>query len=412
MTRPPQERVASRRAEYGTYAAGSLTDGQAELIGFIIPLYALFLGLSPIELGVLISAKAVLPSIFAIHGGVLMDRFGTRLVLLLTGAACTVMPPLFAIATWFPALLLLQMAIGLVSSFSWMGAQAMVVAVSKNDNRIVGRFAFFARVGVMVAPILAGVMWDFLPHWVSFMVVACVGAGFWLAVRAVPAAEVGRNMTRDERTPFRIGDIMPRLSDYIGAIGLLVIPLVAFVVIVSSVRISSALMQQSFYILYLKDIGLQATVIGAFVTLSQLMAALGTLSAAWFARFIHPNWVFLGAVTVSVFFVYTTPLYGSALVILAIAIAIRGFAQGTSQPLMYTILSRAVSKETQATSIGLRATGNRVTNLVVPVFMGTVAELWGLNATFYVTGAVLLAIMAVTGLWLALAKPRQKAQPT
>ena len=74
------DRPASQQAKYSTYAAGMLTDSQAELIGFVIPLYALVLGLSPIQLGILISAKAVLPSILAIHGGVLMDRYGTRLV--------------------------------------------------------------------------------------------------------------------------------------------------------------------------------------------------------------------------------------------------------------------------------------------------------------------------------------------
>ncbi len=401
------DRPASQQAKYSTYAAGMLTDSQAELIGFVIPLYALVLGLSPIQLGILISAKAVLPSILAIHGGVLMDRYGTRLVMSLMGVACTLIPPLFSIATWFPALLLLQMAIGVVTSFGWMGAQALAVTVGKDDPRVVSRFSFFARIGVMFAPVAAGVMWDFLPHWISFLVIAAVGAAFWIAVRTIPPADLGEDWPEDRpRPPFHLGDIMPRLNDYIGAIGLLVIPAVAFVVIVSSVRIASALMQQSFYIVYLRDAGLEATVIGLFVTLSQLSAAMGALSASWFCRFVPSHWVFLGAVTTSIFCIYSTPLYGSLFAVLAAVIAVRGFAQGASQPVMYTLLSEAVTREAQATSIGLRATGNRVATLVVPVFMGAVAQFWGLHATFYVTGAVLLLILAATGLWIRIA-PRQ-----
>jgi sugar phosphate permease len=390
----PSGQPVMKRAEIYTYATGTLNDAQTELVSFIIPLYAVALGFGPLELGILVSAKSILPSILSIHGGVLMDRYGTRLVMLMMGAACTLMPPLFIVASWFPTLLLLQMALGMVQSFGWIGAQALAVAVGKDNPRVLDRFSFFARVGVMVAPTLAGAMWDFLPHWISFVVIGAAGGAFWLAVRAIPPAATGEDRSSDDpRPPFRLRDIMPRLSDYIGAIGLMVIPVVAFVVVVSSVRIGSALMQQSFYIVYLKEIGLQATFIGLFVTLSQMMAAAGTLSGAWMSRFVPPHWVFLGMVTLSVILIYSTPVFGSALFILAIAIAVRGFAQGASQPVMYTILSRAVSRETQATAIGLRATGNRVAGITLPILMGAVAETWGLAATFFVTGGLLLLIL-------------------
>jgi len=105
-------------------------------------------------------------------------------------------------------------------------------------------------------------------------------------------------------------------------------------------------------------------------------------------------------VVISVFLIYATPLFGSVLLVLAIAIAARGFAQGASQPVMYTILSSAVNRETQATAIGLRATGNRVAGVILPIAMGGIAEVWGLNATFFVTGGALLAILFATGLWM------------
>lgn len=398
----------SRRSEYAVYAVGMLTDSQSELIGFIIPLWAVVLGLSPIELGLLVSAKGVLSSVLSIHGGVLMDRYGTRLMLLLMGAACTLMPPLFPIATWFPALFLLQMALGLAMAYAWMGAQSLAIIVGRNDTTILGKFSFFARVGVTVAPVAAGVLWDTAPHWVAFLVITAVGAIYWQTVRMLPRAEVdGPEPTEAERAarpPFRLSDLTPRLSDYIGAVGLLAIPAVAYVVVVSSVRLGSAIMQQSFYIVYLQEIGLQATVIGMFITLAQALAAVGTLTAGWLTRWFHPNWIFLGSVSLSVFFIYSTPLYGEQLAVLALTVAIRGWCQGISQPVMYNILSSAVTKETQATSIGLRQTGNRIATLIIPVFMGAVAELWGLHATFYVTGTILLVVCAAMGLWVALGK--------
>ncbi len=395
----------SRRAEHLTYASGLLTDSQSELVSFVMPLYGVILGFGPLEIGILVSAKAVLPSIFAIHGGVLMDRFGTRLVLTVMGVACALLPPFFAVSAWFPALLFLQMLLGMVLSLTWMGSQALVVYVGRDDPAIVGRFAFFARVGVTIAPLTAGALLDFAPPWVSFVVMGLVGLAFWGAVYALPPAELGEATDAGQRAPFRVTDILPRLSDYIGAVGLLLIPAVAFVVLVSSIRLSTGALQSSFYLVYLKEIGLQATVIGLFVTITQVSAAAGTLLAARLTRVVHPVWAFLGLVFTSVLMIYSTPLYGDMLILLAAAIALRGLAQGGSQPIMYGILSRAVGQEIQATAIGLRSTGNRLAALILPVLMGAIAEAWGLNATFYVTGGFLLLILAGLGVWIAVRHP-------
>jgi len=401
LGRPPP----SKRARYLTYATGLLTDSQSELISFIIPLWGIMQGLGPLEIGILVSAKAVLPSVFAIHGGVLMDRFGIRTVLVMMGAACAAMPPFFALASWFPALLVLQMGLGMVLSMTWMGAQALAVTVGKNDPAMVGRFSFFARVGVMFAPLAAGALWDLAPPWVSFVVIGLMGALFWIAVRALPAAELGEAPETSARPAFRISDLKPRLSDYLGAAGLLVIPTVAFVVMVSSIRLSTGALQMSFYLVYLKEIGLQATVIGLFVTISQVCAAAGTLGAARLTRVVHPVWAFLGLVFVSVLLIYATPIFGDILILLALAIAVRGLAQGGSQPIMYSTLSKAVSAGTQGMAIGLRATGNRVTALVLPVLMGAIAEAWGLHAAFYLTGGGLLAMLVAIGIWIAVRHP-------
>jgi hypothetical protein len=72
---------------------------------------------------------------------------------------------------------------------------------------------------------------------------------------------------------------------------------------------------------------------------------------------------------------------------------------------MYGILSRAVGPEIQATAIGLRSTGNRFSALILPVMMGAIAKVWGLNATFYVTGGLMLAILVILGTWVALRHP-------
>ena len=68
---------------------------------------------------------------------------------------------------------------------------------------------------------------------------------------------------------------------------------------------------------------------------------------------------------------------------------------GMSQPLMISILSRATGRESQGKSVGLRATANRLTATVLPIIMGGIVEFAGLEASFLIIGAVLVALMAL-----------------
>jgi sugar phosphate permease len=66
---------------------------------------------------------------------------------------------------------------------------------------------------------------------------------------------------------------------------------------------------------------------------------------------------------------------------------------------MFALQARAVPREVQGSIVGLRVTNNRLASIVTPLVMGYVVEFLGLEAGFYVIGAVLLAVcgyLAVT----------------
>src|SRR5215470_15899150 len=90
------------------YAAGLLGMGYADLYIFLIPLYALSLGMSAGEIGALAGARHLLPVFLSIHVGVLMDRFGTRRVSLFFVWLAIALAPLFPLVPWFWPLMLLQ----------------------------------------------------------------------------------------------------------------------------------------------------------------------------------------------------------------------------------------------------------------------------------------------------------------
>src|SRR6185295_17116049 len=93
-----------------------------------------------------------------------------------------------------------------------------------------------------------------------------------------------------------------------------------------------------------------------------------------------------------------TPWLGGYLPVLVIMMAIRGWSQGLSQPVMFAILSREVGPDEQGRAIGMRSTINRLAQLGVPPVMGAVVDAAGLLDSFAIVGGVLLAFAAGTGL--------------
>lgn len=390
-----------RRIAWSCYLSGYFCDSYTELFTIIVPLWAVYLGMSPIEIGILISSRALLPFFLAIHGGVLIDRFGARRVMITVSAVCVVLPLLFPVMPWLPVMLLLQTLGGLASTWAWVGCQSQAIRISNADTAFVSRFSFFARAGAMSGPVAIGAAWDILGPWPSFVIAAAWGGVFLGTSLLIP--DVARDRAGGQRPdtagaapprPFRSRDLMPRLSDYIGAIALIAIPAVAFVVAGSFVRSASANMQNSFYVVYLQEIDFPGTVIGTLIGLTQGAAGIGTLAGGPMERLFRPQRAFLITVFMSVIFITITPLLGGIFALLAIAVVIRGFFQGVSQPIMFTYLSRAVSTHEQATSIGLRTTVNRLATLLLPAVMGGVAEFWGVGTSFLVMGGVLIVLLA------------------
>src|ERR1041384_2477221 len=220
------------------YLAGPFSMGYVDFFTFLIPLYGLALGLGAWEIGILVGARSILALFLSIHIGVLMDRFGTRAVTLVFVWSGMVLAPLFPLAANFWALLLLQLISGAAVSFAWSGAQTLIAQLAEGDAKYIGRFSFFARLGSTSAPIVGGIVWDLGGAWPAYLLGAAWGAILTAALLRTPEAETVVTQPADgtNRRRFRARDAWPRASDYIAAIGLIAIPVVAVSMAVISMR--------------------------------------------------------------------------------------------------------------------------------------------------------------------------------
>src|SRR6266849_72827 len=185
------------------YATGLLGMGYTDIYIFLIPLYALSLGMSAGEVGALAGARHLLPVFLSIHVGVLMDRFGTRRVTLFFVWAAIVLAPVFPLVPSFWPLLLLQIVNGGARSFGWSGSQTLSAQLAEGEAEYIGRFNFFARLGTPIAPLILGVVWDLGGAWPAYLIGVAWGALLTVALLRAPEAEIAPGDGDGARAPAR-----------------------------------------------------------------------------------------------------------------------------------------------------------------------------------------------------------------
>lgn len=384
------------------YSAGLFSNSMSDVASVVLPLWLASMGHSTAIIGLVVGAKHILPLLFAIHGGSLIDRLGARRVMLACALVSLAVLPLFPIYPWAPLIILLQMINGLVSSMCWMVAQASFGRVLLGHPVYAGPFAFSLRMGSFIGPPLAGLAWDIYGVWGGFGVLTLWALGMLVSGLMLPRTDdpvLGHKI--------ELADLTPRLSDYRAAFALAFEAAMALVLIISVFRIAASSVQDAFYPVYLTSIGFSGAQIGLLITLSSAVAAGSALLVGRASEIVPPLWLLIWMSVGSIFFIAITPLFTSMLMLGAIAI-VRGFCMGLSQPLMLSLLAGAAERNAQGLGVALRTTANRAAAAATPMTMGVVAVMIGLEASFLVVGGVLLAGMLMVVRYVR-ARPEGKA---
>jgi MFS family permease len=394
----PATPAVPRRVLNTTYVIGLLTLGLADLYVIIVPLFALTLGASATEIGLLTGARALLPAFMAIHGGSLMDRLGTRRVMLGCSLATAILAVMIPALPWFWVLLLIQTVSGLVMTFNWIGAQTLVAQLSNADTTALGRFNFLVRFGTITSPIIAGLLWDFGGAWPTFCMVAAWAMLAFFLTRMVP--EPNAELAKQPAPSLRA--VLPRVSDYTRSFALMTIPVICFTVIMWALRNSTTGVQVSIYVVYLEQIGFQGTAIGLLFSALDVAVGLASLMAGKLRGKGRAEWLLIGLTVLGIVAISVTPFLGGVFALLVLMQFLRGGAQGLMQPYMASLQSRMAGKDFQGAVVGLRMTAVRISGVTLPPIMGFFADAFGLEMSFVLTGLLLLGLVAIMALvvWL------------
>jgi len=372
-----------------------------------IPLWAITLEASPLLIGIAVGIRPLLPALLSIHGGALMDRLGVRNVLIVAGVIGVLTPLAITAFPAIGALIVLQLIGGLSEGLGWLGAQTRLGQVAKGDTDAAGWFTGAGKLGTLVAPIVAGFTWDLAGPTATFALTAIWAGGLLVTVLLLPKVNrpetPAANATESSGTDARVTntefsgaardrfvwrELLPKWSDYRTALGLFAIPLVAIVCFGTFLRLSAFGVQGSFYPVYLESIGVAGSVIGILIGFSSFTGSPSAIVAPSIAKKFGSMKVMIAAVLIAIVGVTAPPLVSSTPMLFVLA-GLFGIGVGVTLPIMLSLLSEATPPEHQGIAAGLRATVNRLGNLVVPVMMGALVQMFGLQTSFILTGLIL-----------------------
>jgi MFS family permease len=391
------EAAHETRVIRATLWAGFFTNGVWDMLSIAVPLYAGAVGLSAADIGFVVAARSVLPTALSIHGGIVMDHWGTPRVLQWVGVGCVLLPLLYPLAGWFVPLVVLQLGLGLASSLGMAAAQTWSLQTS-HDIATLARFSLTSRIGTFLGPLIIGSIWDLFGAWAGFASISLWAAGI---VVATARARDGVDQLHPPSHSIRarkLSALIPQWRPHRQALALSAIPAVAFILAVSFFRNAPGAVQSSLYVVYLGERGFTGTLIGALVSLCELSGVLGSLIAAPLERLMRPAILVVTCIAISILAITLTPVLAFSFPLLVLAAAMRGAAQGLSQPVMYALLGRSVPSDAHGASVGVRNAVTRLASIITPAIMGIGAEIYGIATSFYIVGAVLLVGTAILGL--------------
>lgn len=391
------------RVQCAVYGIGGFSTTMHFMAMTIVPLWVLRLDLSPFWLGLVLGCRPVLPLFFSIHVGALLDRLGARRVMLCFAILGMFAPLLYPALPWIWAIVVAQLLWGLADTTSWIGAQALVGKMMEGRTVYAGRLSFVSRIANVMGPPLVGAAWDVWgPTW-AFVTCFVWGIGGVAAVLALPDMPPpgGADRVAPEPRPGGSGlrALLPKFSDYRDAFRLAAVPTVAITLAIGMMTHVGGNIQGTFYVVWLNQVGIPGILIGALISIANLAAGIGSLFAAPLARLFRAYWLLWFVVWVAIVLICITPLFGT-FVAFAVVLAMRSVISGVHQPLVISLMLKTAGKNGHGRAIGLRSTANRVTAIGAPVLMGGIAEVIGIEASFYVMGAIASLAMIAIAVWM------------
>ncbi|MCZ6450006.1 MAG: MFS transporter [Deltaproteobacteria bacterium] len=373
----------SKLVFFGSACLWCICNGIAHVI---VPLYAISLGFSVLEIGSIVAVPALATIFVRFVGGALSDRFGERGVL----QGCYSMMALSALiligAESYTTLMIVLIVANLSRSTFWISAQSMASQLpGTNVGKTLGKLSAINYSGIFFGQVLGGIMAAFLSYGTSFLILFGLALSCTLMSLALTQSEAKPKGRTVWQITLGVGRFLRYSRTWL-------------IITVSGAAALPMAMCSSIYPVYLAHLNFGEQWIGLAVSVRSLgPIAIGLLLGVWITPVRQRLIYGLGMVVLG--FCLIASGYLDRYFLLGLLIILLGAGGGIMDLLAQvqaSALSQASDRSMAIASMGM---GWNLSAFFVPLVTGWLVEMLGFEIAFLVSGLFLMLIGAGTNFW-------------
>ncbi len=381
----------------------------ADLVsGILSPTFSLYakdLGASLTLIGILSSIVGLTQLITSMPISVQSDKSGRKIVLTLGMLSFALATFLFAVSPnayfLFPGRVLFGLAA--VSTFSVGVAYVADIVTPAERGLAYGLYATSMGVGFGVGPLIGAIVALNYGVAASYLVatgLALVGAGL--------AAKGLRTIRQSPGTP---GVRPPRLhwSDVRNVMRDPSVIVGSLANLIMSTSFSGAIV--NYFPMYSSQIGLSQTTINSMFSARAFGSAAARLPTGAITHRISSR-IVMGTALLLAMVAVVSMAQTDAPFLLGVLLLAEGIAFGTFLTSGQAYIAECSTPATRGTAVGVYSTAGSLGSTLSPVVLGMIAEIWGVQTVFRVTGAlILIGLFGITGLYIRNMRAKPAVKP-
>lgn len=364
------------------FIAAVLLNGAYDAVRVAVSYRVLALGGDAVTVGLVASSFALLPMLFALHFGRIVDRTGSWRVLVTGTVLSAAAVALSAVAPSIAVIAVANTLMGLGQMMTLLGAQGFVMELTDRERHVNG-FAMFtlaASLGQTVGTPIMGVLLENSrdgemvqagPALALMAGALVVALPFALSLPRLPRATTGRPPATSMTALVRRTGMAPSIF--------------AALIVVTGFDLITAYMP-----VVGESVGLSALTVSLLVGLRSAASMVSRAAMPWVLRRVSQRAILIATPVVTTPAVVVLGLTGDP-VVLALVLVLIGFFWGMNQPVTMNWVTAAAPAGDRAAALSLRLTGNRAAQVLVPLAAGALAGLWGPGSVFLLSGALTAA---------------------
>lgn len=346
-----------------------------------VTLFAHELGASVHQIGFITSLFSLIPLVFAILLGKIVDRLNSKITLLIggyLGVLGIILPSFFST---FLGLYLSQLIAGSAQTIFILSAQDYVGRISTNENRnqFVSWFSLGVATGTLIGPLVSGFIADHFDFHNTFLCLAIIGFLGCLFIHFIPNEyPIKKKINQTATSPAGRTTILDLLK----------IPGLKVALLFSSLILFAKDLYITFFPLLGLHFGYSNSTIGLLIAINGIASVLIRFYLSSLISRFGIIQVFIGSMIITCVSYIGLSLF-SQLIIAGVIAFILGIGLGIGQPLSISLTIKNALNGRVAEALGIRLTVNRLTQVTTPIIFGALANIVGLLYIFIISSIVI-----------------------